>query len=120
MSALALVYDLERHGATFRVEAGKLIVRAPKQAFTEAVIRDLRAHKPRLLAYLKDGDQRVTLAEYLDLVKSDAVLNSQDLPPVPPRWITDQGGPERAQAWSAWWDAVEAQRRRGVIGRPRA
>lgn len=52
-----------------------------------------------------------TVESYLELLRADDVLNASDLPPIPPIWITDTGQ-HRAEAWSRWWEAVDAQRRR--------
>lgn len=114
MSAALLVWKLECEGATITPQGDKLFVNIPKRLITPE-LQELRKHKTEILRLLQSSD----VNEYLGLLRSDEVLNSQHLPPVPTRIISDTACPERAEAWSAWWDAVEEQRRRGIIGKAR-
>ena len=106
-SALDLIATLERAGATFRVEGDSFVIAADAPLLTPETIEALRAHKSELLDYLRFP----TADSYLRLLRTDDVLNGDSLPPIPPAWITDTGE-YRAEAWAAWWDSVDAQRRR--------
>lgn len=47
-----LLHDLAEHGVTVWQEAGQLRYRAPAGAVTQAMLTDIRQHKPELLALL--------------------------------------------------------------------
>jgi len=102
---LVLFANLKRHGATIRVDGDKVIVKGRKPVLTQEVVAALRQHKLEIVDYLS-----MPLDRYLAMLGTAEVLSGDELPPVPPRSITESGE-GRAEAWAAWWDAVEKQQR---------
>ena len=110
MDGLTLLVEAEVAGLVVSVDGESLHVRGPRSK--EQLALNLIEHKTDVVNAIRMREDSVVddvdLEGYLSLLKSPAVLSSEDLPPIPPF----RERPERPIAWAAWWACKEGRNRR--------